>query len=102
VYVQAALATIQFGMLHVLIYKTDIVPVILCGCEIWCVLSREEHRLWVCESRVVRRMFGVRGREVGTEGCRRLCSELHVCYCSADIINIIHNVACSVHIVERR
>jgi len=27
-------------------------------------------------------------REVGIEGCRRLCSELHVCYFSPDI-NII-------------
>jgi hypothetical protein len=30
--VQAMLATIQFTMLHVLTYKTDFVPVILCGC----------------------------------------------------------------------
>jgi len=44
-------------MLHVLKY-----PVILCGCEIWCVMSREEHRLRVCESRVVVRIFGVGGR----------------------------------------
>ena len=22
-------------------HKTDIFPVILCGCEIWCVMSRE-------------------------------------------------------------
>ena len=28
-------------------------------------------------------------REIGIEGCRRLCSELHVCYSSPDIINII-------------
>ena len=41
-------------------------------------------------------------REVGIEGCRRLCSELHVCYCSPDIINIIHNVACSMHIVKKK
>jgi len=32
-------------MLHVLIHKTEIVPVILCGCEIWCLTSREGHRL---------------------------------------------------------
>jgi hypothetical protein len=35
-------------------------------------------------------------------GCRRLCSELHVCYSLLDIINIIHNVACSMHIVNKR
>jgi hypothetical protein len=45
--------------------------------------------LRVCESRVVRRIFNVGGREGGIEGCRRLCSEFHVCYCAPDIINII-------------
>ena len=57
--VQAILVTIQFRMLHVLSYRTDIVTVILCGCEIWCLTSRG-HRLRVCESRVVRRIFDVR------------------------------------------
>jgi hypothetical protein len=38
-WVQAMLAAIQFRMLHVLIYRTDIVPVILCGREIWCLMS---------------------------------------------------------------
>jgi hypothetical protein len=40
-------------------------------------------------------------REEGIEGCRIFCSELHVCYCSPDIINIIHNVAYSMHIVKK-
>ena len=58
-------------MLHVLIYKTDIVHLILCGCDIWCIMSREEHTLRVCEIRVVRRIFGVRGRQEqrGAEDC---------------------------------
>jgi len=43
-------------------------------------------------------------REVGIEGCRIFCSELHVCYCSPDIINIIvakkiKDVPCGMHIV---
>jgi hypothetical protein len=64
--IQAILAAIQLRMLHVLIYETDIVPVILCGCEIWCLRSREEQRLKVCESRVVKGIFGVRaGRNRG-------------------------------------
>jgi hypothetical protein len=58
---QAVLAAIQFRMLHVLGYRNNMVPFILCGCEFWCVLSIE-HRLRVCESRVVRRIFDVRGR----------------------------------------
>ena len=43
-YCYAVLAAVQLGMFHVLIYKTDIVPVILCGCESCCVMSREENR----------------------------------------------------------
>ena len=43
-YCQAILAAVQFGVFRVLIYKTDIVRVILCGCEIWSVVSREENR----------------------------------------------------------
>jgi len=31
----------------------------------------------------------VRGREVGMEGCGRLCSELHDCYCSPHFIIIV-------------
>ena len=59
----AILATFQFRMLHLPNCKTDIVPVILCGCEIRCLVLREEHRLKVCESRVVRRIFDVRVRK---------------------------------------
>jgi hypothetical protein len=41
---------------------TDIVPVIVYGCEICSLTSREEIRLRVIDSRVVRRIFVVRGR----------------------------------------
>jgi len=49
-------------MFHVLIYKSDIVPVIFCGCEIWSLMSKEEIRLKVIDSMVVRRIFDVKGR----------------------------------------
>jgi len=55
--VPAILATAQFGMLHVLFCKTEIVPVILCGCEAWCIVSRGEKILNVCESGAVRGIF---------------------------------------------
>jgi hypothetical protein len=29
----------------VIIYKTIILPVVLCGCETWSLILREEHRL---------------------------------------------------------
>ena len=47
---------------HVLIYSTDSVTVILCGSAIWCLMSREDHRLRVWESRGLRGIFDVRGR----------------------------------------
>ena len=75
-------------MLDVLICKTDVPPFVLCGCEIWCLTSREEHRLKVCIVQGGEENIWC-GREVGIEGCRRFCSELHDCYCSPDIINII-------------
>jgi len=59
--VQAILAAIRFRMLHVLIDTTD-VPLILCGYEIWRLTSQEEHKWRVCERRMVRRIFDVRGR----------------------------------------
>jgi hypothetical protein len=49
-------------MFYVLINKTDIVPVILCGCEIWSLMSKEEIRLNITESGLVRRIFDLRGR----------------------------------------
>jgi len=59
-WVQPILAAIQSRMLLLIICKTD-VPVILCGHEILCLMSQEP-MLRVCESMVVRRIFGVRGR----------------------------------------
>jgi hypothetical protein len=40
------------------IYRTIILPVVLCGCENWSLILREESRLKVFENRVLRRIFG--------------------------------------------
>jgi hypothetical protein len=40
------------------IRRTIILPVVLYGCETWCVTLREEHRLRVFEKRVLTEMFG--------------------------------------------
>jgi hypothetical protein len=53
------------------IYKTIILPVVLCGCETWSLTLREEHRLRVFENRVLRRISGPKRDEV-TGGCRKL------------------------------
>jgi hypothetical protein len=40
------------------IYKTIILHVVLYGCETWSLTVREEHKLRVFETRVLRRIFG--------------------------------------------
>jgi hypothetical protein len=63
--------------------------VVLYGYETWSLTLREEHRLWVFENRVLRRMFGLKRDEV-TEGWRKLHNEeLHNLYSSPSIIRMI-------------
>jgi len=49
------------------IYRTVIFPVVLCGCETWSLILREERRLRVFENRVLRRIFGPKRDEVTGE-----------------------------------
>jgi hypothetical protein len=39
------------------IYETIILPVVLCGCETWSLILREEFRIRVFENRMLRRIF---------------------------------------------
>jgi hypothetical protein len=43
------------------IHKTIILSIDLYGCETWFMTLREGHRLKVFETRVLRRIFGLRG-----------------------------------------
>ena len=43
--------------IKVKIYRTIILPVVLYGCETWSLTFREERRLRVFESRVLKRIF---------------------------------------------
>ena len=54
-------------MLKLKIYRTIILPVVLCGCETWSLTLREERRLRVFENRVLRRIFGPKRDEVREE-----------------------------------
>jgi len=45
-------------------YRTIMLPVVLCGCETWSLTMREERRLRVFENRVVRKIFGSKRDEV--------------------------------------
>ena len=50
--------------LKITIYRTIILPVVLCGCETWSLTLREERRLRVFENRVLRRIVGSKRDEV--------------------------------------
>jgi len=50
--------------LKIKIYKTIIFPVVLYGCETWWLTLWEERRLWMFETRVLRRIFGPKRDEV--------------------------------------
>jgi len=50
--------------LKIKIYRTIILPIVLCGCETWSLTLREERKLWVFEKKVLMRIFGSRMNEV--------------------------------------
>jgi len=54
--------------LKIKIYRTVILPVVLCGCEAWSLTLREERRLRVFENRVLRGVFGPKRDEVTGNG----------------------------------
>jgi hypothetical protein len=58
------------------------------GCESWSLILREEHRLRVCEKRMLKRIFGPKRDEV-TGSWRKLHNEeLHNLYSSPRIIRM--------------
>jgi hypothetical protein len=71
------------------IYNTIIFPVILYGCETWSLTLKEEHRLRVFETRVLRRIFGPKRDEVTGEWRKLHNEELRDLYSSPSIIRII-------------
>jgi hypothetical protein len=74
--------------LKIKIYKTVILPVVLCGCETWSPTLREEHRLRVFENTVLRRIFGPKREEDGS--WRKLHNdELHSLYTSLNSVRVI-------------
>jgi hypothetical protein len=75
--------------LQVKIYRTIILPVVLCGCETWSVTLREKHRLRVFENRVLRGIFGPRRDGVTGEWRRLHNEELNDLYSSPNIIRVI-------------
>ena len=75
--------------LKIKIYRTIILPVVLCGCETWLLTLREEHRLRVFENRVLRRIFGAKRDGVTGEWRKLHNEELNDLYCSPNIVRVI-------------
>jgi hypothetical protein len=72
-----------------MIYRTIILPVVLCGCETWSLILQKECRLRVFENRVLRRIFGPKWDEVTWEWRRLHNKELYALYSSPNIIRVI-------------
>jgi hypothetical protein len=74
--------------LKIKIYKTEILPVVLYGCETWSLTLGEGHRLRVCENRVLRKIFGPNMDE--DRLWRKLHNdEVHSLYSSPNIFRVI-------------
>jgi len=79
-------SSFPYKNLKIKIYRTIILPVVLCGCETWSLTLRKERRLGVFENRVLRRIFGPKRDEVTREG-RKLHMEKLNDLCSSPNIN---------------
>jgi hypothetical protein len=63
--------------------------VFLYGCETWSLIFREEHKVRVCENRVLRRLFGPERDEVTGVWRERYNEEFHDLYYSPTIVRVI-------------
>ena len=75
--------------LKIKIYRNIILPVVLYGCETWLLTLREERRLTVLETRVLRRIFGPNRYKEAGEWIRLHSEEFNGLYSSPDIIRVI-------------
>jgi len=71
------------------VYRTIILPVVLYGCKTWSLTLREERRLRVFESRVLRRVFGSKRDEVTGEWRKLYNEELRDLYFLSNIVRVV-------------
>ena len=74
--------------LKIKIYKTIILPVVLYGCETLSLTLREECRIRVFESRILRRIFGPK-RDKNVEWRKLHNEELYNLYRSSNLVRVI-------------
>ena len=65
--------------LKIKIYRTIVMPVVLCGFETWSLKMREECRVRVFENRMLRRIFGPKRDEVTGNGENYIMRSLVIC-----------------------
>jgi hypothetical protein len=82
-------STLLSKSVKIKIYRTIILPVVLCGCETWLLTLREECSLRVFNSRVLRRIYGPRRDEVTGEWRRLHDKELYAVCSSPNTIWVI-------------
>jgi len=70
-------------------YRTIILLVVLYGCETWLPILREELKLSVFESRVLRRIFGRKRDEVTREWRKLHNGELYDLYSPPNTVQVI-------------
>src|SRR5215510_6241398 len=75
--------------LQIKIYRTIILPIVLCGCETWSLTLGEEHRLRVFENRVLRRVFGPKRDEVTGEWRKLHNEELKDLNSSPSVVQVV-------------
>jgi hypothetical protein len=64
---------------NIKIFKTVILPVVLCGGENWSVTFSEERAIRVFENRVLRGIFGFKWDEVKRSGEKFIMRSLMIC-----------------------
>jgi len=72
--------------LKIKIYRTVILPPVLCGCETWSLTLREGRRLRVFENRVLRGIFGPKRDKVQAEWRKLHNEEFNDMHCSHPIL----------------
>jgi hypothetical protein len=75
--------------LKIKIYRIIILPVVLYGCETWSLTLREECRLRVFETRMLRRVFGPKRDEVTGELRKLHNEELNDLYFLPNIVRLV-------------